>query len=265
MQTFQCVVDHYSELFYASTVVSAHSASDVPPIRGIYWPRESWERLVFVNVDASEQNTNGSFWNEAEVEVVRDILHEVLSQNKIDQAAVNSHFLGVISPYTEQCFRLRERLHFWNGLQVEASTVDGYQGEERELIVLSTVRANGTGAVGFLSDFRRLNVSISRAKVGTVVVGNANTLQHDINWGRLLSTLEDRGCLLSVFRDRYGHLCWSEASLRRLNDQTLSQNVPYRDLPKEVPTAVVYPTKSHASDCEWFPLRKDQNRVREEG
>ena len=69
----------------------------------------------------------------------------------MESSALSSSFLGVISPYREQVHRLQRALLFKDSI-VDAATVDGYQGQERDLIVLSTVRANATGQAGFLSD-----------------------------------------------------------------------------------------------------------------
>ena len=88
----------------------------------------------------------------------------------MDSSTLSSSFLGVNSPYRQQVYRLQRALRFKDSI-VDAAIVDGYQGHERDLIVLSTVRANVTGQVWFLSDHRRLNVAITRARFGTVEVG----------------------------------------------------------------------------------------------
>jgi regulator of nonsense transcripts 1 len=71
--------------------------------------------------------------------------------------------------------------------------VDGYQGREKEVIIFSAVRSNTDGIVGFLSDRRRLNVAITRAKRGLIVLGDPQTLRYDPTWRSWLDWAEERG------------------------------------------------------------------------
>ena len=107
--------------------------------------------------------------------------------------------IGVITPYNGQVRVLsdlfeqaggRGQGERYSGLEIKS--VDGYQGREKEVIVFSTVRANEHGEVGFLSDKRRLNVALTRAKRGLVIIGNPNTLRHNKTWNSWLDWVAER-------------------------------------------------------------------------
>ena len=88
---------------------------------------------------------------------------------------------GLISPYKAQVQYLRSRLKSSSALRpyrelLTVNTVDGFQGQERDVIFISLVRANDDGQIGFLSDLRRMNVAITRARMKLVILGEAATL-----------------------------------------------------------------------------------------
>ena len=76
------------------------------------------------------------------------------------------------------------------------SSVDGFQGREKEAIIFSGVRSNPARSVGFLADARRLNVAITRAKRGLVIVGDEQTLSAAPVWQDYLRFLKKKGCVL---------------------------------------------------------------------
>ena len=76
---------------------------------------------------------------------------------------------------------------------VEISTVDGFQGREKEAIVISAVRSNARGEVGFLADSRRMNVAVTRARRHCALVCNTETLGSDPFLGRLVRYFEEHG------------------------------------------------------------------------
>jgi len=76
---------------------------------------------------------------------------------------------------------------------VEIKTVDGFQGREKEVVIVSFVRSNKSGTIGFLKDLRRLNVSITRAKRKLVLIGDSNTLESEGCYRRLVALAKESG------------------------------------------------------------------------
>jgi hypothetical protein len=87
-------------------------------------------------------------------------------------------------------------------LPVRVATIDNYQGEETDVVVASLVRSNSAGKVGFLREPERINVLMSRARCGMILIGNSHTLRSASSlaarkhWGVVLSQLEARGCIV---------------------------------------------------------------------
>ena len=103
--------------------------------------------------------------------------------------------IGVISPYSAQVALLREfRREAGESLAaLEVSTVDGFQGREKEAIIISCVRSNVRSEIGFLADARRMNVAVTRARRHCALVGDSETLSHNAFLARLLAWFEAHG------------------------------------------------------------------------
>ena len=100
------------------------------------------------------------------------------------KAGVSEKDIGIISPYADQVKLISEKT------DIEVKTVDGFQGREKEIIIISTVRSNEYGQIGFLKDLRRLNVAITRAKRKLIIIGNSDTLKSNSTYERLISFVD---------------------------------------------------------------------------
>jgi superfamily I DNA and/or RNA helicase len=107
-------------------------------------------------------------------------------------AGVCEEDIGIISPYADQVKIIQERI------PVEVKTVDGFQGREKEIIIISTVRSNNNGNIGFLKDLRRLNVAITRAKRKLIIIGNKETLKTNPTYSRLIEFAENKNLLIEI-------------------------------------------------------------------
>ena len=107
--------------------------------------------------------------------------------------------VAVISPYDGQVQRIRQLLAARCDQGLEVDTVDGFQGREKEAVVVSLVRANDRGEVGFLSDVRRMNVAITRARRKLVVVGDGATVARHPFYGAFLRHAEAAGAWRSAW------------------------------------------------------------------
>lgn len=100
-----------------------------------------------------------------------------------------------ISPYSGQVLAAKE---LWpSGIRI--STIDSFQGQEKENIIISLVRSNEDGDIGFLKDYRRMNVAITRAKTRLYVIGDSATIGHDEFYQSLLDYIANKGEYRSVW------------------------------------------------------------------
>ncbi len=120
-----------------------------------------------------------SYYNRAEIARVTSLVNNLLKRG------VAADQIAVISPYKAQVNALASALD-----QVcEIDTVDAFQGREKDVVIISFVRSNVRERIGFLRDYRRLNVSLSRAKKKLIMVGDFNTLKTDLLFERLFEAL----------------------------------------------------------------------------
>jgi superfamily I DNA and/or RNA helicase len=127
-----------------------------------------------------------SLQNEGELNIVKKIL-----QNEITRYL----HTAFISPYSGQVAAAKEGLP----KQIRVSTIDSFQGQEKENIILSLVRSNDDGDIGFLKDYRRMNVAITRAKEQLIVIGDSATIGADKFYAAFLAYVEQHGVYKTVW------------------------------------------------------------------
>jgi predicted DNA helicase len=150
--------------------------------------------LVFVDtagVDAPERQRSGSHSREnpREAELVARLTADLLD------AGVAPADVAVISPYDDQVDRIDRRL---GADAVEVDTVDGFQGREKEVVLVSLVRSNERGEIGFLDEPRRFNVALTRARRKTIVVGDACTVRSGEVFDAFVRYAETKGRIVRL-------------------------------------------------------------------
>lgn len=147
--------------------------------------------LIFYHVNGSEEPSGAfSYFNQKEATLIEELLYT------LEQYGVNTEDIGVITPYEGQRARIldivtkRKRVPLDS---LEIKNLDGFQGREKKFIFFSTVRANMESQLGFLHNKRRLNVAITRAQSGLVIVGNKIVLSNDRMWRKLIQHIHSLG------------------------------------------------------------------------
>ncbi|KAI8540977.1 hypothetical protein RHMOL_Rhmol08G0027200 [Rhododendron molle] len=161
----------------------------------------------FINVSqGKEEYEKQSMKNMVEVAVVSEI---VASLSKECVAAKQKLRVGCLSPYQAQVLALRKKLgetyntDSYPDFTVDVQSVDEFKGGEEDLIIISTVRCNGEGSVGFLSNRQRTNVALTRARHCLWIVGNGATLITSGSvWKELVVDAKARGCFYDANDDK---------------------------------------------------------------
>lgn len=149
--------------------------------------------IVWVESDSPEQfvGENHGRINKAEAELLLLHLQGYVNKIGVERFLEERIDIGIISPYRVQTQYIRREIRRREEFRrvrhlITVNTVDGFQGQERDIILISLVRSNEHGQIGFLSDLRRMNVAMTRARMKLIIFGNIATLAHSAFYRKLI-------------------------------------------------------------------------------
>jgi superfamily I DNA and/or RNA helicase len=193
----ESIMSFSSKEFYDGTLtadpsVASHTLNDLAGITPLAWTENPlrWIDTAGAGWEEEQEPDGESRMNRKEADLVAWLARQWVEAGNAPDA------LAVIAPYAAQVRLLRQRL---SSQGIEVDTVDGFQGREKEAILISMVRSNNSGEIGFLSDTRRMNVAITRARRLLVLIGDSATVTGDPFFGRLLEHVEQQGVYQSVW------------------------------------------------------------------
>ena len=160
------------------------------------WPNKNIPLIFLHSIEEETAIQSGkSKQNNEEAKIV------TLFIDKLIKCGIDFKNIGIITPYTAQKLLINKKLkekykQLENLKNLKISSVNGFQGGEKDFIILSNVRSNKKNQIGFLKDFRLLNVSITRAKYGMIVVGNANCLYNNKSgWKNYINYCQEKNLI----------------------------------------------------------------------
>ena len=156
--------------------------------------------IVWIDSEEPEQYVGESHGriNKAEADLLLLHLQGYINKVGITRFIEENIDVGIISPYRVQTHYIRQQIRSREEFRrvrhlISVGTVDGFQGQERDIILISLVRSNEHGQIGFLSDLRRMNVAMTRARMKLLIFGNKATLAHSNFYRKLIAYIEELG------------------------------------------------------------------------
>lgn len=195
-----CLSEFPSNMFYEGSLQNGVTSRD-RQLKNTHfpWPVKSTPMMFWASFGKEEISLSGtSYLNRVETMACEKLV------TKLFLDGVRPEQIGIITPYEGQRAYVVQYLTFNGSLadrreeysRVEVESVDAFQGREKDYIILSCVRANDSQGIGFLSDPRRMNVALTRAKFGLIVLGNPVLLLKNPLWNNLLIHFRQNGCLV---------------------------------------------------------------------
>lgn len=185
----------YGGELIAHESVANHRLCDLPGVRldSLTETPAQFIDTAGAGYDEELEEDTGSRWNLQEADLAARKVRQLL------EAGLTPSSIGIITPYRAQVRRLRELLSDVQSLEIDS--VDGFQGREKEAIIVSLVRSNPEGEIGFLADTRRTNVALTRARRKLIVIGDSATLSNHPLYQQMLTYFEGINAYRSVWEE----------------------------------------------------------------
>lgn len=194
------IMAHSSKIFYQNKLKAHHSVA-----KRLLFPEDS--PLAFIDTAGcsfDEKLEGTSSTNPDEAAFLLKHLSGFVEELKKKFKPENFPSIAVISPYKQQVTILKEQIEHTPDLQgilahISVNTIDSFQGQERDIVYISLTRSNAEGAIGFLSDIRRMNVAMTRARKKLVVIGDSATLASSSFYTDFITYSQEIGGYLSAW------------------------------------------------------------------
>jgi len=191
------VVFHPNRHFYGGELLNGDNTTSEEYKKPYHLHPDYAPYLYFNLHDSSERRgfDGHSLKNPAEARFIRNHLQNAFREFPEEMAKSQ---IGIITPYKEQAREIQRLVGespILRDKMIEIATVDFFQGREKDIVVLSCVRAGGSKTIGFVADVRRMNVGITRAKYALWIVGNHKSLDTNEDWKLLLDDAQIRGVM----------------------------------------------------------------------
>lgn len=204
----QEIMNFSSDQFYegslvADVSVASHRLTDLPNIISMPFTQRPATFIDTAGAEYDEElEPDGlSKLNPREANLVVRLVRQ------LTDAGIRGEQIAVIVPYAAQVRLLRSRLHL-EGLEID--TVDGFQGREKEVVIISLVRSNDKREIGFLADTRRTNVALTRARRGLIVIGDSATFASNPFYAAMFEYFES----IDAYDSVWNHTDWDGAEVR---------------------------------------------------
>jgi len=236
------LLSHFpSNFFYEGCLQNGVTAAD-RQIKGFEfnWPQPNKPMMFYCSQGNEEIASSGtSYLNRTEAVFVEKLTTKLL------QCGLKPSQIGIVTPYEGQrahivmCMQYNGQLNNKLYQEIEVASVDAFQGREKDFIIMSAVRSNEHQGIGFLNDSRRLNVALTRAKYGIIIVGNPKVLSKQPLWYHLLTFYKEhkvlvegplsnlKECMIQLNRPRkmLNHFVPGNNYLRNVQNQQLNENL----------------------------------------